>query len=364
MLKIELVNMYDKFLKLEPIWNDMLAKSDIDIPFMTFEWFGLWWKRYGSDKEMIILVVRDGSECVAIAPMMRKKMFWRCLPVTVISFIANYLSMRTGMIVAKEHKDLWETILNFTRLNYKFDLFYFDFVVKDSMTGKLLNNASQSLRSIQMTGELSPYVDINGSWEDYINKRSKKLLKNLKHRNKLIISEGGYAITEYSNSEISKAMEELLTVSRKSTQFKQRTAIANKEDLIEFYRSFSDLTSNLGWLRISIIKFKDVPIAFQYKLKYKDVTYSLKKGYNSEYYKYSPGIMLLHNSIKTAFADGSREYDLLGLNEPHKMEWTSTVREHRKYWIFNNTRYGNFLYLWEKILVSNIKKILFLKRNR
>ena len=38
------------------------------IPFRRWEWLGTWWRHYGHDKQPFVLVVRDGSRCVGVAP--------------------------------------------------------------------------------------------------------------------------------------------------------------------------------------------------------------------------------------------------------------------------------------------------------
>jgi hypothetical protein len=47
-LNVRAVTSYGEFLKLEPVWNKLLAESDSDILFMTFEWFNHWWLMFGN----------------------------------------------------------------------------------------------------------------------------------------------------------------------------------------------------------------------------------------------------------------------------------------------------------------------------
>ncbi len=64
MLTIKPVTTYEEFLKLEPVWNRLLAESDSDMVFMTFEWFKHWWQMFGQGSEMLILVMRAPGEDV------------------------------------------------------------------------------------------------------------------------------------------------------------------------------------------------------------------------------------------------------------------------------------------------------------
>ena len=73
MLEIEIIEDFDRFLELEPVWNKTLTKSDIDIPFLTFEWFECWWRWYENDNALFIILVKEGEEILGIAPLMIKR---------------------------------------------------------------------------------------------------------------------------------------------------------------------------------------------------------------------------------------------------------------------------------------------------
>src|SRR5512133_1949115 len=97
MLEVKAITAYDEFLGLKPFWNGLLAESGNDTPFLTFEWFDHWWKMFGHTARMLVLVVKDSGNMVAIAPLIQKRIFLRGLPMRAIAFMANYYSPRTGM---------------------------------------------------------------------------------------------------------------------------------------------------------------------------------------------------------------------------------------------------------------------------
>jgi CelD/BcsL family acetyltransferase involved in cellulose biosynthesis len=359
MLTIEVVNSFDSFMGLESVWNDLLEKSDIDVPFMTFEYLCFWWKIYGLSNQMLVVILKDNGEYVAIAPLMRQKMSWRGLPVTAITFMANYHSTRTGLIVTKESENLFTVILDYVKSNYQFDMFCFDLFVKNTATDRLLISAlkGNALKYRMMTGELSPYIVVNDDYENYLKGRSKKFLKNLKYRNNLIAREGGYDIIAFSDNNVDEAMDMSLKISAKTAQFRQKTAIVNSSDSTYYHTRLAHMASQLGWLKISVLKHKLTPIAFEFKLIYKKTVYLLKVGFDVAYSRYATGTIMLSHSIKESFDTHGTEFNFLGKNEPHKLEWTSLTREHQKYWIFNDTAYARFLYFWESVIIAPLKYI-------
>ena len=105
MMKVKVIDSFDGFQKLEPIWNDLLCRSDIDIPFMTFEWFSCWWQAFTGEEKPFILLVKENGRIVGIAPLMETKIRYRkFLQVKAITFIANKHTSRAGLILIEKLK--------------------------------------------------------------------------------------------------------------------------------------------------------------------------------------------------------------------------------------------------------------------
>ena len=68
-LQIELVQDYDTFLGLEPVWNGLVAESGIDFPFVRHEWVRMVWNCFKAEGCLYIVLVKDKSKAVALAPL-------------------------------------------------------------------------------------------------------------------------------------------------------------------------------------------------------------------------------------------------------------------------------------------------------
>jgi len=150
---------------------------------------------------------------------------------------------------------------------------------------------------------------------------------------------------------------DLLEISKDTWQSRANTAIASDSDSINFYQSFASIAAKRNWLRIYVLKLNKIPIAFEYILDYKDKVFLLKVGFKEQYAKYSPGLLLLSDSIKDAFEKRKKEYDLLGESDAYKMRWTATCRPHSKYIFFNKTFSGVFLELLESKVIPILKPL-------
>ena len=69
-LRVELVEDDDTFLRMGPVWNRLVDEARVDHPFLRYEWVSTWWECFKPAGKLHILVVMEGAEPIAIAPLM------------------------------------------------------------------------------------------------------------------------------------------------------------------------------------------------------------------------------------------------------------------------------------------------------
>lgn len=362
MISVEAVKTLSSFAGTEAFWNRLAAQSDNFTPFMSFEWFSFFWPKFCAENEPIVLVINENSRPAGIVPLWRKKIRWRGLPVTCLRFLANYFSIRTGIICpAPDRGNLFEPAFRFLKESrIGFDLFCADLIVKDSATDTMLRQyvRERSLGCFCLPGESNPFVLIKGGWEEYLMARSKHQRFNVRHLDKLYERGVNYRISSFTGQGLEEAAEKMFFVSRNSWKFSEGTAICNDPVKMDFYRDFLRVAAGAGWLQLKIMEIDAVPAAFSYELKHDNKLYILKIGFNNDFRKLAPGAFLMNRSIREAFAAGMRECELLGSAEEWKLKMCDGSREHVKYWVFNDSAYGRFLYAWEKSVVAAAKNLL------
>jgi CelD/BcsL family acetyltransferase involved in cellulose biosynthesis len=360
-LNVRAVTSYGEFLKLEPVWNKLLAESDSDILFMTFEWFNHWWLMFGNDVEMLTLVVTNADkDIIAIAPLIQKKVRHRGLPLKVVSFMANYYSPRVGMIIADGGYMVVEAVFEFLKRNrYRYDMLYLDMIEKGSMVDRQIKEGLSGgfVRHREMEGEHSPYLNVDGTWDDYLKGKSKNFRRHMKRNADDFSADKGYAIVKYGCSDAKIATQDIISISKRTWKNENGSGITGSPQSVNYYRSFIQMLADNGWLQVNVLKHGDVPVAFAFNAKYKSIMYGLQTGYDSGYKALSPGRFIMTYTIMCAFGADVKEFDLLGKDEPYKLEFTSTRRGHSKYFIFNDTLLGGVMHAMENMIVPKAKAI-------
>jgi len=81
--------------------------------------------------------------------------------------------------------------------------------------------------------------------------------------------------------------------------------------LLAFHADVSQLARARGWPRLFVLSLDGRPAAALYGFRYGETFYFYQSGFDPEYRRYSVGLLATGLSIRAAFEEGAREYDLL-----------------------------------------------------
>src|SRR5437773_2648010 len=113
-LQVEVVSTDADFLQLESAWECLVKESNLDHPFLSFEWMRSWWESFGAGKSLHIVVVREGVRVLGIAPLMLTRRKFYGLSVRCLESIANVHTPRFDLLVADRpaevHRAIWDHI--------------------------------------------------------------------------------------------------------------------------------------------------------------------------------------------------------------------------------------------------------------
>ena len=96
-----------------------------------------------------------------------------------------------------------------------------------------------------------------------------------------------------------------------------------------FYKQYSYLAAQSKILRLCFLFIDDTPVAMLFGVVFQGRFWVLKIGYDEEYSRCSPGILLIHETIRYAFTNGLKSYEFLGSDENWLHMWTKdNIRRH------------------------------------
>jgi hypothetical protein len=294
---------------------------------------------------------------------MKHKIKFRGLPVLAISLVTNEQTNKSAFIILKNEKAVVESILEYLMNSEKgHSVYNFEFIPEKSVTDIVLSNVlnGKNFKYLRRLVIQSPYLSCKGGWDEYFTSRSRRFKKKINYLNNLFKNNSSQIVV-YKNDGLDKGIEEMINISKNTWKYEKNTAIASDSKNSLFYKLLAKAAENKGWLDFSILRLNGIPVAFEFNLAYKKTFYAVKTGFNAKFSRFSPSNFLAFHVIKKCFNDGFQEYDLLGNNDQYKMEWTSSIRRHYQYLIFNGNLRSRFAFIIESAIVPFLKKCILKK---
>jgi len=359
-MEIQQITKTRDFLSLESDWNALLQNSTNDIVCLTHDWFRCWWRGYSDGNRLFTLLAKDNGKLVGIAPLMIRRGTYRGFPVRKVCFMQNSNSPRVDFIAAERREEFIRSVIGFLEANrHLWDIVALEKIPKSSESTDILQRIAEERRLFYTMNDSmrSPFIPIDSDWETYFSKRTKHFRKKLRNKVNKVNKLGEVAIEEVNHREdVDRVLPEVFEVSKKSWKSQNGTAITSTRGKQMFFKELSKTASLKGWLSIWLLRIDGKAIAMEYRLKYKNVVYALRKDFDEEYRNLSPGSVLERHVIEHIFRKDYTEFDLCGDSQEYKMRWTSTAREHLKFNIFNRSIYPSMLRLVEAKVVPLFRK--------
>jgi len=336
---------------LEPVWNRLVEEAGLDHPFMTYEWVRTWWECFGGGRRLHVLVVKEGDEPIAIAPLMIHETRFGGWRVRRLEFMANVHTQRSDFIMTRRREETYRAI--WSRLLEQRDLW-------DVLVLCQIPEASRTFQELPrlaaesgfLTGlwhsNDAPYVSLLGRWDDYQGGLPTKHRANLRNRFKRLGRLGEVTLEVVSDGEgLPAALAEGFGLEAAGWKGLAGTAIADDPQVLRFYERLAGRAARRGWLRLNFLQVGGRRVAFEYSLRYGHRAFLLKPAYDPEYAAYSPSNLLCYRVLREGFEDGLAEFDFLGAENPWKAAWATRARGHSWLYVFPSTLPMRFVH-WAK----------------
>jgi len=356
---LQIIDNFSEFLKLKDEWNNLLSNSGNSNVFLTHEWFSCWWKAYGGDKSLFVVLVRENKVLKGIAPLMKTVEKHRGLRTVKIKFIENENSFRCDFIIDGNREEvLGEIIEHLYGAKHSWDMIQLNNFAADSPNYKpfsfILNNR-KSAYGIKK-GLSSPYLNIDSGWEEYISGITKRVRQNMRNKYRRLEKKCDFSVERVTDYE--KSVNDVFKISAASWKSSIGKAITQSEKDKRFFTELTKTMAEKGLLDIWLLKIEGMPAAYEYHLRHGGTVFSMKADYDEGYKSLSAGAVLNSAVLRERHKDGTRQYDMGGTCDKYKLDWTSTVREHFNFYLFNSGIESRFLYFTEFYLINSLRKTL------
>ena len=351
---IKAITDMDHFNTLRPVWNGLLESHTSHVPFLCFDWFKIWLKRFLKDNGLLILLLCKGGSTVAIAPfIIRRENFKGIMRARKVCLIGNVHSPIRNFIfgdLSNEARQKFSSqILLFFRKQFRqWDVMELDSIPEEDHCFDILRMAALGigLKGREYTCFNDWVLDeISYCGDEYISRLPKNLRKELGKKKRRLQRRGDLTCEVATNkNNFDYCMRLYYTVRKKSWKHTE----ADKPFLSDF-RKFA---MEKGWLKFTFLFFNGSPISCHLRLLHNNATYFMESTYDLEYRKYSPTTILRSELIKYVIdKENVNIIHTIRGDEAYKKDWTPIIMKRAGIEVFNNNVKGQFLaFLMTKVL--------------
>jgi CelD/BcsL family acetyltransferase involved in cellulose biosynthesis len=307
---------------------DALADRTGSAPWTRPDWVDAWWRAFGTG-ELEILTARTGETLTGVLPVARRS--------GRAAAAANWHSPEAPAVAADA-----EAAAELGRQLFREARSVTLSPAPDAEADALRTAALAAGYSVvERAGERSPYVELSGSFEDYLATLDRHHVKETLRRRRRLEELG---TVEFSVEDGRDRLDELLAegwpVEASGWKRESGTAIDSRPDTLGFYTEIARWAAARGILRLAFLRLEGRAIAFELALEEKGVYAILKGGFDIELRKYGPGGLITYDELARAFELGLARYEFLGTDEAYKTVWTPAVHERRVLQAFARTPAG------------------------
>jgi CelD/BcsL family acetyltransferase involved in cellulose biosynthesis len=352
MINFDIIQESDKIDKYYPQWEQLFTSGGYEAS-LSFEWTQALLKTHLGKDRFFLIVLKDGAETVGIVPLVIREVKKYGFSVSMVSPIAEQYNTSSDLLFKNSCPELVEAFVKaLFALPARWDVFWITRFVDDNpLLGPLVDYLKKGSIPHDTRREYpSFYLSLDGTYPDYLQKRSANFRYNLKRKEKKLRGMGDIRFCKTENSQsLDEVYKNLLYIEENSWKHNHGTAITSIKKQRELYKELCESTARKKWLHLCFLFLNNEPIAYNLGLAIREKYYLLKLSYHEKYKQVSPSILLMAWAIEDLIRGGIKAYDFAGEPYQYESQWTKEFRWHKSLTIYNNTTKAKLYSIYQTV---------------
>lgn len=358
MMRIDEIDDLDSFQQLQPEWDELCAAAGATSFFLSHAWFRCCWIGRGVAERPFVVVVRDGSRVVGLAPFFSRRSRWRIFPVRTAVVMQNQDSPFGDIILAPEGAGvIVRAMLDHLGRWSRLQIVSFNKIPHSSPTQALLASSRIGVPLIRATGGRSPVLRLDGNWAGFWTGQSQRFKKTVRNNANRVERLGRVTVEELSATlSAEECVEVLEEVAERSWKADLPISLRRNPDIRRFFAALTSVLCGRGQLRLWALRLDGVAIATEYHVRDGDTVYALRSDFDDRYREASPGAYLNDQIVRAYFEGNVRTYDMGPGDNVYKQRWANGARELDNLSFFSRRPYPLTVYAFEQHAAPHLRR--------
>ena len=298
-------------------WEALLSSSRFQNPFLTPLWIEIWLKHFGRSLGAKIILFRalEGA-LLAVGAFSTSTGEEGQQGLTLLGS-KDVCDYRDLVIASGREEEAFGALGRFFGEG-PWGYLELNGTSEFSPTAQFLPPLMQSFgfRVVQEVEEVALYLDLPATWEMFLERLNSKDRHELRRKMRRMEREVSCEISGVEGTPpLFREMEIFFDLHRKSRKDKAQFM---SPEMQAFFRDVSIRFQERGWLHLSFLKVGGKEVAAFLSFDFAGTEYVYNSGYDPQFARFSPGIVLAAHCIRQAIDKGMASFNFLRGREDYK----------------------------------------------
>lgn len=357
------IQTYRNWTCLEKYWDELLESTPDAHVFQEYAFLRIWWLHLGWTGQLyIVIVLRDGIP-VAIAPLQIIIKKWLGKNFRVLTYIGLNMEMdRLTILFDQKSEFAIDKIIEYIKGRQQdWDLITFFEQNKDSVFVEKLKSqfTGRYFWFSCLPGPECARVDLEQSWEDYLEKKSRNFRKSVRQKEGAIKKAGNVTFEYGLSDHRTDGIEKYCSVENQSWKASAGLGLGKSASHRSFYQDLMRNYMAKDSANFAFLYLDDLPISASFGVSRNNTFYSLHICHDERFSSFSPGFVLTALELKKVFNDKRYFiFDFLGGYLSNKSCFATQVGKTESVFIDRKNFFGSFFHFFYYKLKPFLKKML------
>ncbi len=335
------------FAALREEWSVLHERSDARTTALTWDWLFTWWEVFGPGRELNLLVAREAGRLIGIAPLVRRTIRPRGVPIRHVELLATgeaeadeILSEYLDFIIERGREvDVIAAFWRHLSASSDWDEVCLASVPAESpLVPALRDVVARTGAPVDITTRARPdavIVTLGPDAKQFLATQDKRMREDLRRHRRMLEQHGPVTMRRAETHDDLRAMFPVLVRLHQALwQSRGKPGCFASPLFTRFHERLSERMLARGLLHLHVIDVGGRPVAARYGFHVGDHLIEYQSGSDPEFDpRISTGVQAAQLCMEAAIARGFVAYDLGEGPRPYKLRWNHVRRQTLNVWI-------------------------------